>query len=89
MFRNERCSVSWHADSTLEHYSTIAVYHSLFDLDSPVNNKKSQSDSEWRIALRVQHDAEGPNSGKRSQVIEIKTPPVQNSQLILPQYILA
>ena len=26
-FQNEKCTVSWHADSTLEHYSSIAVYH--------------------------------------------------------------
>ena len=26
-FNNEKCTVSWHADSTLEHYSSIAVYH--------------------------------------------------------------
>jgi len=28
-----RCSVSWHADSCLEHYSTIAVYHTIFNND--------------------------------------------------------
>lgn len=26
-FQKEKCTVSWHADSTLEHYSSIAVYH--------------------------------------------------------------
>lgn len=26
-FEKDKCSVSWHADSTLEHFSTIAVYH--------------------------------------------------------------
>eukprot|EP00953_Heterococcus_sp_UTEX-ZZ885_P039186 20098-Heterococcus_DN1.PRE.5 len=27
LFSRDKCSVSWHADSCLEHYSTIAVYH--------------------------------------------------------------
>jgi hypothetical protein len=27
VYGNEKCAVSWHADSTLHHYSTIAVYH--------------------------------------------------------------
>ena len=26
-FEADKCSVSWHADSTLEHFSTIGVYH--------------------------------------------------------------
>lgn len=26
-FGVDKCTVSWHADSSLEHYSTIAVYH--------------------------------------------------------------
>jgi hypothetical protein len=27
IFKQEKCTVSWHADSTLEHFSTIGVYH--------------------------------------------------------------
>jgi len=41
------CSVSWHADSSLEHFSTIAVYHST---DAPPSQPP-----DWRIALRVCH----------------------------------
>jgi hypothetical protein len=26
-FEKDKCSVSWHADSTLEHFSSIGVYH--------------------------------------------------------------
>lgn len=54
-FLSSRCSVSWHADSCLEHYSTIAVYH----LTAPETDP-----ADWRIALRVEHDAEGPSAGK-------------------------
>lgn len=50
-----RCSVSWHADSCLEHYSTIGVYHYTDPETDP---------ADWRIALRVERDAEGPSSGK-------------------------
>lgn len=49
------CSVSWHADSCLEHYSTIGVYHTTDPETEP---------PDWRIALRVEHDAEGPTGGK-------------------------
>lgn len=27
IFKQDKCTVSWHADSTLEHFSTIGVYH--------------------------------------------------------------
>ncbi|CAM9834371.1 unnamed protein product [Laminaria digitata] len=54
-FGQDRCSVSWHADSCLEHYSTIAVYHATDPETSP---------ADWRIALRVEPDAEGPAAGK-------------------------
>jgi hypothetical protein len=47
-FKQDKSTVSWHADSTLEHFSTIGVYHvtsSAQDpcaLDStPVNKKRS------------------------------------------------
>jgi len=33
-----RCSVSWHADSCLENYSTIAVYHAIFNNEQPSND---------------------------------------------------
>jgi len=70
----EKCSVSWHADSSLEHFSSIGVYQCLHDDDD--NNEsvggKSKSKSgapndaepsqHWRVALRVEHDAEGPTS---------------------------
>ncbi|CAM9521839.1 unnamed protein product, partial [Discosporangium mesarthrocarpum] len=59
LFGRDRCSVSWHADSSLEHFSTIAVYH-------VTDPEPLQPD--WRIALRVEHQAEGPNAKK------LKTP---------------
>ncbi|CAM9380591.1 unnamed protein product, partial [Phaeothamnion confervicola] len=54
LFKKDKASVSWHADSCLEHYSTIAVYHVT---DAPVG-----AEPDWRIALRVEHDVEGPIS---------------------------
>ena len=47
--------MSWHADSCLEHYSTIAVYHATDPETSP---------ADWKIALRVEPDAEGPTAGR-------------------------
>mmetsp|Transcript_594 Transcript_594/g.982 ORF Transcript_594/g.982 Transcript_594/m.982 type:complete len:777 (-) Transcript_594:171-2501(-) len=59
-FGGARCSVSWHADSSLEHYSTIAVYQTIVGDDT--RQKKSAIDprSSWSVALRVLHNAEGP-----------------------------
>ena len=41
------CSVSWHADSTLEPFSTIAVYHTT-DADA-----RQIESPDWKLALRV------------------------------------
>jgi FTO catalytic domain len=54
MFKRDKATVSWHADSTLEHFSTIAVYHATTPIDEPNNT--------WRIAMRVSPHAEGPTS---------------------------
>lgn len=84
MVGDGRCSVSWHADSSLEHYSSIAVYHTIMD-ESYVNQRKSHEDDNhdanqgsnndahadrWSIALRVAHDSEGPGSSNRGTNIE-------------------
>jgi mRNA N6-methyladenine demethylase len=53
----DKCSVSWHADSSLEHFSSIGVYNALKDRDS-------SAEQNWRVAMRVEHDAEGPRAGK-------------------------
>lgn len=34
-FEQDKCSVSWHADSTLEHFSSIGVYHSTSAVAAP------------------------------------------------------
>lgn len=66
MFDAQKCAVSWHADSSLEHFSSIAVYHHTYD------GSKDPTDL-YKVALRVQHDAEGPNAGK------LKSPGTKNS----------
>ncbi|CAN0501252.1 unnamed protein product [Ectocarpus sp. 12 AP-2014] len=69
-FGQDRCSVSWHADSCLEHYSSIAVYH-VTDPEAKYKNANADGGdanpavpADWRIALRVEPDAEGPSAGK-------------------------
>ena len=84
MFHNERCSVSWHADSSLEHYSTIAVYHTITGQqnkkDARVNDSTSSGDCDWSVALRVVHNAEGPAASRRgadiSSSIAAENPPI-------------
>jgi len=57
MFEKDKCAVSWHADSSLDHYSSIGVYHHTF-ADKATDTKL------YKVGLRVFHDAEGPNAGK-------------------------
>ena len=70
--------MSWHADSTLEHFSTIGVYHctspattTTTTTTTTTNNSSHKAttaevaaveDESWRVALRVWYDAEGPNA---------------------------
>jgi hypothetical protein len=63
--KKERCTVSWHADLSLEHYSTIAVYHTV-------------TKPGWSVALRVAHNSEGPEAARRGTDITPVggTPPV-------------
>lgn len=69
---HHRTAVSWHADSSLEHYSTIAVYQTLL-AKNPTNRGKD----EWSIGLRVAPFAEGPKTGaKSSSNVHESTPPI-------------
>uniref|UniRef100_A0A7R9U9D2 Alpha-ketoglutarate-dependent dioxygenase FTO n=1 Tax=Pinguiococcus pyrenoidosus TaxID=172671 RepID=A0A7R9U9D2_9STRA len=61
---NARVRVSWHADSSLVHFSTIAVYHLLNPEDEVSPQKANQRDYHWKVALRRQIDAEGPHAGR-------------------------
>ena len=82
-----RCTVSWHADSCLEHYSTIGVYHTLFEDSANGNDdggykkKPAPDGSGWSVALRVAHDSEGPGAGSRGADIDVvaETPVISTS----------
>ena len=70
-FEQDKCAVSWHADSTLHHFSSIGVYQFIDDEvvvddvdDDDGNNDGVNDDDQWRLALRVWYDAEGPNASK-------------------------
>lgn len=65
-----KCSVSWHADSSLEHFSNIAVYHLL--------DKEPNTDGKWSVGLRVAHNSEGPQASRRGTDISVvsDTPPL-------------
>ena len=71
MFEKDRCAVSWHADSSLQHFSSIAVYHHL--VARRLTAAAAEAGHEvvapgkgepWRLGLRVHCDAEGPQRGK-------------------------
>jgi mRNA N6-methyladenine demethylase len=78
-FQKEKCTVSWHADSSLQHYSAIAVYHctkpegsststsariNIADGEDVQEPEVDHSDDSWRIALRQFPNAEGPLASK-------------------------
>ena len=51
IFKQEKCTVSWHADSTLEHFSTIGVYHVTSHADDPCaqdTSSKPDCDKEYK-----------------------------------------
>jgi alpha-ketoglutarate-dependent dioxygenase FTO len=73
-----RCAVSWHADSTLEHYSTIAVYQTIMRSSYKASGQHShdEEDGPWSLALRVAHHSEGPTVARTSSqtaVVEAPT----------------
>ncbi|KAI2498707.1 RNA N6-methyladenosine dioxygenase [Fragilaria crotonensis] len=65
-----KCSVSWHADSSLENFSCIAVYHLI--------NKEADTEGKWSVGLRVAHNSEGPQASRRGTdiYVETETPPL-------------
>ena len=69
-------SVSWHADSSLEHYSAIAVYQTLLPANQQKPSKTAKliknTTDQWYVAMRVAPHCEGPTSGtlKRKSNIE-------------------
>lgn len=85
MTNKGRCTVSWHADSCLEHYSTIGVYHTLFEdsaNDSSGGKKKLEPDgSGWSVALRVAHNSEGPAASSRGEIDVVAETPVISTSL--------
>jgi FTO catalytic domain len=85
-FQKEKCTVSWHADSTLEHYSSIAVYHCTKAPKTKKNPsaKNDPEDASWRISLRVCPNAEGPKAGKLKNLDVVEEPELTAPPLAVP-----
>lgn len=67
----EQCSVSWHADSSLDHFSTIAVYQTISQ------DNKGDDFKDWEVALRVTRDAQGPKAKPLGQIqVDDRCPPI-------------
>lgn len=93
--KKDKCSVSWHADSSLEHYSSIGVYQTIIsdnekkdsknELVDEVQKQKRENEfaKRWSIAMRVAHDSEGPAASRRGTNIDAAvvndTPPISVS----------
>ena len=91
MFGTNKYSVGWHADSSLEHFSSIAVYHTLMTEETTnsgsenhqhkhkkkkQNFRKTNIDSDdWAVALRVAHDCEGPRAKRLGDITVEETAP--------------
>ncbi|CAB9501471.1 ketoglutarate-dependent dioxygenase FTO [Seminavis robusta] len=78
MFQNNKYSVGWHADSSLEHFSTIAVYHTILAAEATTkHSSKKQDDDEWAVALRVTRHAEGPKAKRLGDItVDDTGPPI-------------
>jgi alpha-ketoglutarate-dependent dioxygenase FTO len=48
-----KTSVSWHKDSGLQDFSSIAVYHSLQDINGKGGSEADEMVVAWKVALRV------------------------------------
>ena len=73
--KSSSAAVSWHADSSLEHFSTIGVYHVITAANGKVvaDDVKEPEENKWRVALRVVHDVEGPTMTTRGATEEEKS----------------
>ena len=60
-----KTSVSWHKDSGLMDFSSIAVYHTLTKISDDYREDEDRPSDEWRVALRV-----------ASSIKDTKTPPL-------------
>jgi hypothetical protein len=60
MFKEELASVSWHADSMLQPFSSIGVYNFV-----AAEQTGESIDGDWRIGLRVTENIEGPSKKQR------------------------
>lgn len=81
-FETDRVTVSWHADSSLEHYSTIGVYHVIVNEKGEVAEDEKEEEKCWRIACKVVPDAEGPNASTRTSKISDTSEPSPQYPLI-------
>ncbi|GMI10743.1 hypothetical protein TrRE_jg4755, partial [Triparma retinervis] len=75
-FKTSRTNVSWHADSSLQNFSSIAVYQTVVDSITglPVaDDPKASDDDKWRVALKVVLDAEGPTMKTRGTNVPVSS----------------
>jgi alpha-ketoglutarate-dependent dioxygenase FTO len=66
LFKKEKCTVSWHADSSLDHYSTIGVYHCTKEREvgsGPVSVKPQKFNDKKHKANGTIPSAASANSG--------------------------
>ena len=62
-------AVSWHADSSLDHFSSIGVLNYLVPDtvdDNSKNEKEKKKGGDWKLALRVSNHIEGPSRGEKN-----------------------
>jgi alpha-ketoglutarate-dependent dioxygenase FTO len=87
MYRTLKCAVSWHADSSLEHFSSIAVYQIMMNSEKKQKQTKHSTTSPpnttnnhhtaWSIALRVAQNAEGPKAKPLADIkVDTNCPPL-------------
>jgi alpha-ketoglutarate-dependent dioxygenase FTO len=95
------CSVSWHADSSLQDFSAISVYVAEHDAGLTTTNNISDTLKEWassepspprpepwRVALRLVRDVEGPSmrAALENKQLEKKQDDQTTPALVVPMH---
>jgi hypothetical protein len=72
-FERDKCSVSWHADSTLEHFSSIAVYHCTDSQPCPNSQSALPTASGGAIDNSGQPSSAPPDESNKNDESTLKT----------------
>ena len=80
-FNNEKCTVSWHADSTLEHYSSIAVYHCTREKKTKMSEKIALANTK---AIKMEKKRKSEEKKTANKIIEKNLEKIEEPGTVIP-----